>query len=88
MFVGNAQNKPKKQFKKTIYKQRNTLKLEMNGTWKKQNLLNNWNCNLKKFPNFPTFTQNKRKGVVPIWRARKNQVKAKDQQRNTLKGVE
>jgi hypothetical protein len=35
VFVGHAHNKPKKQFKKTIYKQRNTLKLQMNGTWKK-----------------------------------------------------
>jgi hypothetical protein len=43
---------------------------------------------VEKKSNFPTFTQNKRRGVVPIWRARKNQEKAKDQQKSTLKGVE
>jgi hypothetical protein len=74
---------PKRNSKKH-YKQINTLKLEMNGIWKKQNLFYNWNHNLKKFPTFPHWHKTEERGVVPIWRARKNQEKAKDQQRNIL----
>jgi len=75
VFVGHAQNKPKKQFKKINYKQRNTLKLEVNGIWKKQNIPNNWNCNLKKFVAFPHLHKIEEGGVVTIWRAKKNQRK-------------
>jgi hypothetical protein len=42
---------------------------------------------LKKFSTFPRLHKTKEGGFVPISRVRKNQEKAKDQQRNTLKGV-
>ncbi len=42
----------------------------------------------EKVAAFPHLHKIEEGGVVTIWKAKKNQEKNKDQQRNTLKGVE